>query len=346
MIAPALNNNSMNLLEKQFLDFLSHYCPDRPPMLLGLSGGPDSMALFHLLLQAGYPFEAAHVDHNWREESRAEAAFLKNLCDDHQIPFHLHILCKQLEKNNLEEKGRKARLSYFQSVIQKQGLHALFLAHHADDQAETVLKRLFEGATFPKLRGLLPVKQLGTLSIFRPLLKIGKKDILKWLEEKDIFYFEDPTNHDPSFLRSRLRNEMLPSLSQSFGKEVSNNLCRLGEAAAELSEFLEELANPYLSQVKELEEQALLDLSLCFPPHRYLLKTVLRQFFDRQGISISQSNVETIASHLQNKSSNKAIQIEKYQVIIHKRSLRLEKNEKKSGQNNDIIDRERGNRVS
>jgi tRNA(Ile)-lysidine synthase len=310
-------------MEDSFLQFLRRYCPEKPPLLLGLSGGPDSIALFHLLLDAKYPFEAAHIDHGWRQESKEESTYLSQACRQAGIAFHLKRLSPPQEVSNLEERGREARLAFFQSVLAAQNLGGVLLAHHADDHAETVLKRLFEGASLPKLRGLLPKTEVSGVVLYRPLLKLRKGDILKWLEVRKITYITDPTNADPRFLRSRLRGDLIPSLSAHFGKEITSNLCRLGETAAELEEFLQELIAPYLSQIQTGLGQVSIDFHDAFPPSPFLGKAVVRAFFDHQGLSLSYPVLEAILLHLQKGSLHKALKIGHQDVLIHKKKLTL-----------------------
>ena len=96
------------------------------------------------------------------------------------------------------------------------------LGHHADDWAEVVLKRLFEGASLPSLGGMTPHSSLKGMSLYRPLLPFPKKQILNWLSEQEISYFVDKSNESSEFLRGRIRLEMIPYLTQSFGKAISS----------------------------------------------------------------------------------------------------------------------------
>ena len=308
-----------------FSGFLNTHLADTPPLLLGLSGGPDSMALFHLLMEKRYPFEVAHIDHGWRMESKKEANYLAKLCEKTQVPFHLKHLEPTQEAKNLEDLGRRERLTFFKQIIHERSLQGILLAHHADDHAETVLKRLFEGASLPKLKGLVPKTEVEGMTIYRPFLKIKKQQILNWLKENDFFYFIDATNEDPRFLRSRLRNDLIPTLSSQFGKEISSNLCKLGEAAAELDLFLNELAAPYLERICVNADSMTLDFSMEQPKSFFIWKVVLRYFFEHAGISLTSSLVESILSHLYKGSCHKKLKIGTQIVEIHKKQIKLKK---------------------
>lgn len=228
-------------MQKVLLEFIRSHHDGKSPLLLGLSGGPDSLSLFYLLMEVknSYPFSLhlVHVDHGWREESREEAAFLQQLAKEHGLPFHLRTLLPSKEKGNLEEKGRFARLAFFKEVMQKTGAQAIFLAHQKEDQAETVLKRLFEGSHFLHLRGMEPKNVVEGVEIWRPLLQFSKNMLLDTLKTS---YFQDPTNVDDRFLRGRMRTELMPLLSSSFGKEVTSSLYQFGEMMEELHQFFKE----------------------------------------------------------------------------------------------------------
>ena len=326
-------------VEEIFSEFLKNHCQKRPPLLLGLSGGPDSMALYSLLLAADYPFEVAHVDHGWRRESSAEASFLAEACLKSGIPFHAKRLEPPEDKKNLEDKGRRARLAFFKEVLELRNLKGVLLAHHRDDQAETVLKRLFEGASLPKLKGLAVRAEVEGMVLYRPLLKVTKLTIINWLEEKKIPYFVDPTNEDFHFLRTRLRKELIPSLSAHFGKEIAAPLCRLGEASYELSEFLETLCAPYLSRVETSETGIALDFSIETPQSPFLWKSVLRSFFEKQGISLPQSILESMLGHLQKGNGHKSLRFCGHTVFINRKKIILGRVV------NSMVDRERENNI-
>lgn len=290
------------------------------PCLLGLSGGPDSMALFHLLLEEKREFHVAHIDHAWRDSSAQEAEFLKQYCLEKKVAFHLCRLSPPNNQKNLEDKGRKARLAFFRECIAKEKLSSLILAHHADDQAESVLKRVLESAFITNLSGLKSYSKLGTLTILRPFLGIKKDELLQYLSENAIPYFEDATNQDPRFLRGKMRQKILPQLSKDFGKNVPTSLCRLGKQAQELSEFMDTLLLPILATLRFEEngishafDDALLSSS-------FFLKAFLRKIFALLLLSVSENTIEAILFHLQ-KNDCKVLEIKGLKITIKNKEI-------------------------
>jgi tRNA(Ile)-lysidine synthase len=211
--------------------FLNVHWDQKEPLVVGLSGGPDSMALFYALLDCGVKPHIAHVDHGWRENSGEEAEILQREAEKWGCPFHTTKL--QLEEKS-EDAARKGRYAFFQSLPYK----TVLLAHQAEDLAETVLKRIFEGAHLPFLGGMEPVSRQGDLILWRPFLKIRRKEILAYLGDRP--YFTDPSNSDPQYLRARMRSEIFPFLTEKFGKEIVGNLVLLSERAHELKQYFEE----------------------------------------------------------------------------------------------------------
>lgn len=219
--------------------FLQKNWSREKPLLLGYSGGPDSKALLYALLEAGCTsFHLAHVDHGWREESRTEAEVLRAEASRLNIPFHSTRLHPP-EGGNREAKARDERLRFFKTLFDRFGFEALLLGHQADDWAETVLKRVFEGAHLSFLGGMEPKGELGGISIWRPLLKTSKVEIVKFLQDRNLIPILDSTNCDPAYLRSRMRTDLFPHLTSVFGKEIKRNLNLLGERAFELARYLD-----------------------------------------------------------------------------------------------------------
>jgi tRNA(Ile)-lysidine synthase len=219
----------------------------KPPLLLGYSGGPDSKALLYALLDAGITPHLAHIDHGWRPESAEEARLSKLEAESLGCPFHT-IRLDPPPSN--EEAARDARWNFFRSLFAKIPFQALALGHQADDLAETVLKRVFEGAHLTSLTAMREISTRDGITIWRPLLSFSKRDLTAYLDQKQLTPFYDSTNDDPTFLRSRIRHQLLPFLNKTFGKEIASNLCTLSRRSTELDDYLQSKIAPLLLQVE------------------------------------------------------------------------------------------------
>lgn len=231
MQSVAPQNRHITSLTKAFLSV--HWDRERP-LLLGYSGGPDSKALLYSLLECGIKPHIAHVDHGWREESRFEAQAIAEESRRLDCPF-LSVRLEEKEKS--EDAARKGRFTFFSKIFAPYG--ALLLAHHADDLAETILKRVLEGAHLAHLGGMREVSSQYGMKVWRPFLKVRRVEIIQFLEERSTQYFCDVSNSDPKYLRARMRTEIFPFLNEQFGKSTQGNLALLSERAFELKEYLD-----------------------------------------------------------------------------------------------------------
>ncbi len=306
-------------------DFLSKRNVHGKKLLLGFSGGPDSQALLHLLLECkdvlGFELHVAHIDHGWRPESAEEAQGLCEKVEALGLPFHLKTLEAPQEQRNLEDQGRQARLAFFQELCRRESCEALLLAHHADDQAETVLKRVLEGARLPMLSGISPASDYEGMSIWRPLLVVCKKDVEVWLAERGIASLNDQTNSDPKFLRARMRQEILPCLSDAFGKEVRSGLVKVGSDAQELRAYLDARVAPYLTEVSERPFGAMLDLSQRIPDHPFELCYLIQKFCSKQGLQLPQHLAKELCKQLAAGAANKQVQYCKRTCFVDRGKL-------------------------
>jgi tRNA(Ile)-lysidine synthase len=269
------------------------------PLLVGYSGGPDSKALLHLLLECRrfFPLELhlAHVDHGWREESKKEVEEIKAEAGSLGQLLHLKSLSsKDFSPGNSEEQGRDQRLLFFAQTYHRIGAQALLLGHHADDQAETVLKRVCEGASLYSLGGLAMASLFQEMQIWRPLLGVKKKQILEWLSQKNLNYFQDPTNFSLKFLRGKMREGILPHLSASFGKQVAGNLCRLGEESKEIKDYFFNLNKPIMGRVQKRGKEDHLDLTPFLPLPALQLRYLLKEWMHREKVVFSRQMIDGI----------------------------------------------------
>jgi tRNA(Ile)-lysidine synthase len=264
--------------------FLAKHWEKHRPLLLGYSGGPDSKALLYTLLDAGCKsVHLAHVDHGWRGRSAEEATALELEAKSLGLPF---FTCR-LESIEGELAAREARFAFFLSLFKKVPFQALLLAHQAEDRAETVLKRVLEGAHLPFLGGMEEVSQMQGMELWRPLLSVHRKEIDAYLKSKHLEALIDPTNFDPAYLRARMRLELFPLVEKHFGKGIAKNLSCLSDRAYELKAYLENktsgiLPNADLSKLERIEARYLLQKWAKIPLSRDLLERVLDAIFSKK----------------------------------------------------------------
>ncbi|MCX6978916.1 MAG: tRNA lysidine(34) synthetase TilS [Verrucomicrobia bacterium] len=230
--------------------------PPELPCLVGVSGGPDSVALLHLLLKAGYQnLTVCHFDHSLRSDSHDDAQFVADLAENLRLPCvstrqDVATLATQ-SAQSIETAARHARYQFFAEVAHSRNCPRLFLAHHADDQAETILFHLFRGSGSTGLAGIRRLAERSinglTLQIARPLLHLWKTQILAFLHHQSILFRTDPTNLDLRHSRNRLRHEIIPTIEKLLGREIRQSLWQAAEILRDEDDFLQsqpELQNP------------------------------------------------------------------------------------------------------
>jgi tRNA(Ile)-lysidine synthase len=305
--------------------FLQAHCQSSQPLLLALSGGADSLCLFYCLLkcqrQLAFSFHVAHVNHGWRQESQFEAIELEKLCQKYQIPFHYRTLDPTLFKGNLEEACREERYRFFKELTNIYLFQGILLGHQADDQAETILKRLLEGAHWSTLSALTPLSYREEMRLLRPFLAISKKMIRAWLEKQQVVPFEDYTNEDPRFLRARMRQTLIPLLSQEFGKEIQRPLTLIGEEIQELKTYFDAKLDPLLAQIVKGPWGPYLDLTHCLPSSPLELKYLIRKFCKNEGINLSRPSLELATQLLQNNLANRSLVSGNRQIWIDRQKI-------------------------
>ncbi len=200
-------------------------------LLIGLSGGADSVALLHLLLDAGAEVAAVHVNHGLRgADSDGDEVFVRELCEGLHVPLLIYRACPP--ENPGENWAREVRYGFFREALRATGAHALVLAHHRDDQAETLLLHLLRGAGLTGLTGMAADAQRDGMRILRPLLSYSREELRAYLKEKNQPWREDASNGDARYLRNALRNELLPLMEQL----APGAAARIAQTAALLQE--------------------------------------------------------------------------------------------------------------
>ena len=298
---------------KKIFQFFEQELDPAKPILLGISGGPDSLCLFYLLLEYCQKnpliLHLAHVDHGWRKESRTECLALEKLGQDFNIPVHTIRLSQDYE-GNLEAASRSARLKFFTETAEKISAQGIILGHQFEDQTETVLKRFLEGASLACLSGMRKVSKFGALKVFRPLLETSKQEILAYLQARAISYFEDPTNADTKFLRARMRKEIFPFLRKSFGKEFQQSIFCISQDAQEMRAYFDEKLAHYLECGITSSFGTFFDFQSNFPKAPLEMHELLRLLGEKFNFSFNRYQASQAISLISSKSANKYLEVD------------------------------------
>lgn len=208
-------------------------------IVIGLSGGVDSVCLFHVLKDLGYLLEAVHVHHGIRgEEADRDERFVKELCEQYNIPFYGYRfdVPKISRENHLseEEAGRMMRKKAFAEVQEKCGARYIALAHHGNDRAETFLFNLSRGTGVKGLSAMRPVEG----AVIRPLLWAQREEIEDYVEKNAYDFVEDGTNASDQYTRNKIRHQVLPLLEEVNSKSVAH-ICSAADKLSAVSAYID-----------------------------------------------------------------------------------------------------------
>jgi tRNA(Ile)-lysidine synthase len=215
------------------------------PVYLAVSGGPDSTALAHVILSLKKhlgPIHWLHVNYHLRApDSDREEEFLRQWAKKEGIPLHVKRVQPRRKPRNLQDWARRIRYDYFSKVIQSlsPGKGILMVAHHREDQAETILSRLMMGAGLKALGGMQVLEGRQNYFLFRPFLSVPKKALETYLGAHRLTYCLDRSNEGGSYLRNRIRLEIWPLLERE-NPQVASALIQMGERARQGGKYIEE----------------------------------------------------------------------------------------------------------
>lgn len=256
------------------------------PLLVGVSGGLDSVALLHALRAEGRMPVVLHFDHGWRKESQADAAWVKELARKSGLKF---VGGKMAAKNHREAEARAARYSFFSKTARKLKIPNLVLAHQADDQVETFLLQLLRGSGAGH-RGMDPVSRRDGLILHRPWLGVWRKEIRAYARRHRLEWREDATNLDTRHRRNLIRHRVLPYLARQISPQVAQNLWRSAEIARAEGQWLDALCFAALGG-----ETARLDVKrLRASPLGQQRRTIWRWLQDRGVRDVGFAEVEAV----------------------------------------------------
>ena len=279
--------SSSNQFAEKVAAQIAPLLPAHSRVLVGLSGGVDSVVLLHLLNQFtpkfSWQLSALHVHHGISQNADGWAKFCTELCANYGIPLVIeHVDIAPLREHGIEAAARKLRHDAFA----KQLCDVVTLAHHADDQSETLLLQLLRGAG---VRGAsaMPLlnKRDASTNLLRPLLHCSRQEILDYAAAHQLHWIEDESNADDSYPRNFIRHRVLPLLGEKFSA-YRDTLARSAQHFAEASSLLDELANQDAVQAIDGETMVVTALQSLTPPRA---KNLLRYFLYQCGAPMPQA---------------------------------------------------------
>lgn len=231
-------------------------------VLVGVSGGPDSMALLHILHTLaptyGIRLAVAHLNHGLRPmDADNDESFVKQAAQKLELAFHRRQAKLSSKNGSVEEKARVARYAFFDDVMNAHGYTKIVLGHQKNDNAEAVLLHLLRGSGIRGLAGIPPVRDR---RVVRPLIRLGRDEIMTYLKDHQISFVMDATNADPAYERNRIRHHLIPLLEKNYNTNIVDTLHRTADLCREEETWFNHHLQPLIGKVVSQLRHAYLEL--------------------------------------------------------------------------------------
>ena len=199
-------------------------------LLIGVSGGPDSMALLNVLHELGYNICVAHINHGIRENAINDQKYVEDFCKERNIPcFVKEVKLLEIQSGlTIEELGRVIRYEFFDEILKQEGCTKIVTAHNANDNAETVVMNMIRGTGLSGLKGIGASRE----NIIRPLIETTRDEIEAYCDEELLNPCHDESNDEAVYTRNKVRLEVLPYIIENINSNVINNINRMAELVA------------------------------------------------------------------------------------------------------------------
>ena len=314
---------------------------DNNPVVVGVSSGPDSMCLLNLLEQITNKLVVCHINHNVRKESTTEEEYLKDYCQKHNLIFE-SMKITEYKETNFENEARKKRYNFYEEILSKYHSTKLFLAHHGDDQIETILMKIVRGSNLEGYAGIKEISKVKNYQIIRPLLKVTKEDIINYNKSHNITYFIDSSNTNTDYTRNRYRQKILPLLKEE-DKDVHKKFLKYSNTLLEYDNYIKSLVKKNITSIYKDNIDELLKLD------SFLIKNtlyyILNDIYSNESNIVTEKHINSIIQLINNNKPNLNINLPNNKIIVkeYNKLLIKENTSKKSNYkieltNNLIID--------
>ncbi len=307
------------------INYLEKLLTDGDTIVLGLSGGPDSMCLLDILIKINKKIKivAAHINHNIREESDQEAQFIKDYCQEKKVLLETTKFSKKSkDKNYTEAELREKRYIFFENMIKKHNAKYLFTAHHGDDLIETILMRITRGSDLKGYAGFDLETPKDGYSIIKPLIFTTKKDIEKYNEDNSIPSAEDQTNKSGKYTRNRYRHNVLPFLKQE-NPQVHLKYLKFSQELEKYYNYVNRIVN---EEFQKRYKDNYLDLKDISKLDDFIIEGIIKKILDINYPDnlylVSDKHTEMIKGLINNKAPNSQLNLPN-NLIVKKRYNKL-----------------------
>lgn len=305
-------------------------------IVVGVSGGPDSICLLHVLSSLREELEielyVAHINHGLRDVADIETEYVEKFCKSLNIEcfvkkVDIQKIAKE-EKKGTEETGRNVRYNFFSEVAQKTNSNKIATAHNSNDRAETVILNVLRGSGISGLKGIEPIRDN---KFIRPLIYINRQEIEQYCKENNLNPKIDESNKENIYSRNKVRNIIIPYIEREFNKNIIKTINRLSDVATEENEYLQNIVkNEYQSISKKENNTVVLDLKKfnnleLVIKRRLILYTINEAIHTTNGIE--KVNVDDIIKLCNNNIGNKHLQpIKLIKIYVKKGKIYFIKN--------------------
>ena len=288
---------------------------DNNPVVVGVSSGPDSMCLLNLLEQKTNKLVVCHINHNVRKESTTEEEYLKDYCQKHNLIFE-SMKITEYKETNFENEARKKRYNFYEEILSKYHSTKLFLAHHGDDQIETILMKIVRGSNLEGYAGIKEISKVKNYQIIRPLLKVTKEDIINYNKSHNITYFIDSSNTNTDYTRNRYRQKILPLLKEE-DKDVHKKFLKYSNTLLEYDNYIKSLVKKNITSIYKdniiyIDELLKLDSFLI----KNTLYYILNDIYSNESNIVTEKHINSIIQLINNNKPNLNINLPNNKIIV------------------------------
>lgn len=279
-------------------------------VVTAISGGPDSMALLHILIELrktkNFNIVCAHVNHKLRVESENEKILVENFCNKNNIIFE-YMEINNYSAGNFHDQARQIRYKFFDEMVMKHNAKYLFTAHHGDDLIETILMRISRGSTLHGYSGFNKINKVNNYYVVKPLVFVTKQQLLEYVETNGINYAIDKSNEKDVYTRNRYRKYILPFLKEE-NKNIHKKYLKFSEQLQKNENFIDEELNKILPEVvsnQKLNISKFLNLNIVLKER--IIQTMLENEYTENLSLISDKHISEILNLINSNKPNSYI---------------------------------------